>query len=143
MKKVLVMLVIVMFSCKAEPEALRYGTDGCHTCKMTLMDHKFGAELVTEKGKVYKFDDINCLAGFINSGYLNDEIIRHTLVVEYTQPGKLIPAEAAFFLKSDNIHSPMGSGVAALETQESLQKLQAELNGKQMVWEEVSMDYNK
>ena len=35
-----------------------------YTCKMTLVDKKFGAEVVTKKGKVYKFDDLNCMIKF-------------------------------------------------------------------------------
>jgi len=137
MRKVYVILLVVLFACKAEPEAIRYGTDNCHTCKMTLMDHKFGAEVVTAKGKVYKFDDLNCLAGFINSGYLNDETIRYKLVVDYSQPEKLILAENAFYLKSGNIRSPMGSGIAAFETEDARQKYNAELKGDSLSWNEV------
>ena len=57
--------ILVLFQqCTQEPEPLVYGKDVCQFCKMTLMDHKFGAELVTNKGKVYKFDDINCMLNF-------------------------------------------------------------------------------
>lgn len=132
------MLLMVFFSCKAEPEALRYGTDACHTCKMTLMDHKFGTEIVTEKGKVYKFDDFNCMIGFINSGYLSDEIISYYLVIDYAQPEKLIPAEEAFYLQSDNIRSPMGGGIAAFETEAAREKYNTELKGNALSWSEVS-----
>ena len=39
-------------SCSAGPEPIRYGQDNCHHCKMTLTDKRFGAEIVTQKGKV-------------------------------------------------------------------------------------------
>jgi len=138
MKRVIIILSVILLSCQAEPEAIRYGTDGCHTCKMTLMDHKFGAELVTSKGKVYKFDDLNCMTGFINSGYLNDETIRFTLVVDYSQPEKLIPAEEAFYLQSGNVRSPMGSGIAAFETENARERYNIELKGVALSWSEVS-----
>ncbi len=138
MKRSIIILSVILFSCKPEPEAIRYGTDSCHTCKMTLMDHKFGAELVTSKGKVYKFDDVNCMVDFSNSGYLNDESISYTLTIDYSQPGRLIPAENAFYLQSDNIRSPMGSGIAAFETDDARQKYNAELKGNMLNWSEVS-----
>ncbi|MDX1911017.1 MAG: hypothetical protein SFV22_06010, partial [Saprospiraceae bacterium] len=54
-----------MVACSTGPEPIRYGQDNCHACKMTLTDRRFGAEIVTKKGKVYKFDDLNCLMGHI------------------------------------------------------------------------------
>lgn len=141
MRKVSVILFVVLFGCNAEPEAIRYGTDACYSCKMTLMDNKFGAEIVTAKGKVYKFDDLNCMVGFINSGYLRDETIKYKLVVDYSQPGKFTPVDKAFYLKSSDIRSPMASGVAAFETKQALDKHKAELNGIQLVWDEVSTQF--
>ncbi len=71
----LLLTSIFLLSCKAEPEPLHYGKDACHACKMTLMDKKFGSELVTKKGKVYKFDDTNCMLNFMNSDALQGEEI--------------------------------------------------------------------
>lgn len=93
-------LLISLLSCKAEPEPLRYGEDACHTCKMTLMDKKFGAELVTKKGKVYKFDDVNCMLTFYNSGEIDSREFAYRLVVDFSQPTTLIEAADAFYLKS-------------------------------------------
>ena len=65
MKMISLILALALFlSCNTEPVPLRYGKDACHLCKMTLMDKKFGGELVTGKGKVYKFDDVNCMINF-------------------------------------------------------------------------------
>jgi len=80
------------------------------------MDKKFGAELVTTKGKVYKFDDINCMLSFYNSGSMHKENYEHKLMIDFSQPGKFINVEKAYFFKSDEIKSPMASGVAAFET---------------------------
>lgn len=138
MKKIsIVITALVLLSCKPEPETLRYGQDVCHTCKMTLVDKKYGAELVTAKGKVYKFDDVNCMAGFIHSGYLNDQTISLTLITDYAQPGTLIPAQEAFYLKSDNLRSPMASGIAAFGSIESLQQNKETLTGTALRWSEV------
>lgn len=134
-------MAVILFSCKPEPEAIHYGTEACHTCKMTLMDKKFGAELVTAKGKVYKFDDLNCMVGFFNSGYLSDQTIQYKLVIDYSQPEKLISAEEAFYLKSDHVRSPMASGIAAFETHDTLQKYKAELNGIELTWGELSTQF--
>lgn len=138
MKVAFAFLVTFLFlSCSSEPETLKYGSDACYACKMTLMDKKFGAELVTAKGKVYKFDDANCLISFINSGYMADETIEHKLIVDYSQPGKLIPAEKAFYLKSDQIRSPMASHVAAFETEEMMLTYKPKLQAIALTWAEL------
>ncbi|HRI80568.1 MAG TPA: nitrous oxide reductase, partial [Cyclobacteriaceae bacterium] len=68
MRVIFVVLFLFMAACSTEPEPLQYGKDTCHTCKMTLMDNKFGAEIVTDKGKIYKFDDMSCFLNYYNSG---------------------------------------------------------------------------
>lgn len=142
MKMVSVILIaILFFSCSVDPQPLQYGKDSCHTCKMTLMDKKFGGEIVTAKGKVYKFDDVNCMVNFLNSGYLEDEKIEHTLVVDYTQPGKLIRAEEAYYLKSDEIRSPMASEVAAFETEKVMLKHKSKLKGIYLDWGELKAQF--
>ena len=133
----LILLAILFLSCSNEPEPLRYGKDACYLCKMTLMDKKFGAELVTAKGKVYKFDDANCMVNFINSDYLADETIVHKLIVDYAQPEKLISAEKAFYLKSDDIRSPMASQVAAFETEEAMLKYKPKFKAILLNWREL------
>lgn len=130
-------LAILFLSCSSDPEPLRYGKDACHLCKMTLMDKKFGAELVTAKGKVYKFDDANCMVNFINSGYLANETLVHKLIIDYSQPEKLIPAEEAFYLKSDQIKSPMASQIAAFETEKMMLKYKPKLKAIYLGWGEL------
>ena len=129
--------MLSLLSCKVEPEPLQYGQDACHTCKMTLMDKKFGAELVTKKGKVYKFDDVNCMLNFYNSGDIVPEEFSHKLVVDFSQPANLIEAADAFYLKSSEIKSPMASHVAAFGKKESMEDLKKQWNGIYLVWGEL------
>lgn len=127
----------LIISCAAEPEPIVYGTDACHHCKMTLVDKKFGAELVTTKGKVYKFDDVNCMITFYQSGEVPTQNFSHKLVVDYSQPATLIDAGNAFYLKSDTIQTPMASHVAAFEKEESMKATRDQLDGIYMVWGEL------
>jgi copper chaperone NosL len=142
MKLTSVVVVAILFlSCNTDPQPLQFGKDACYTCKMTLMDKKFGAEIVTAKGKIYKFDDVNCMVNFLNSDYLEDETLEHKLVVDYTQDGKLIPAEEAFYLKSDEIRSPMASEVAAFETEKAMLKHKSKLKAIYMAWGELKTQF--
>lgn len=135
-----ILICMVVLSCSTGPEPLNYGTDVCQFCKMTLVDNKFGAELVTKKGKVYKFDDINCFLNFYNSGYENEDF-QHKLVIDYSTPGNLIDATNGFYLKSSEIRSPMNSQVAAFETKSSMDTFKKQWKGIYLGWGEVTTQY--
>jgi copper chaperone NosL len=124
-------------SCSTEAVPLNYGTDVCHFCKMTLMDRKFGAELVTSTGKIYKFDDLNCFLNYYNSGYETPEDFTQRLVVDYSNPGKLIQATDAFYLKSGEIRSPMNGQVAAFEAKASMDTFNKQWKGIYLAWGEI------
>jgi copper chaperone NosL len=133
----LILIAILFLSCSNDPQPLQYGKDACYTCKMTLMDKKFGAEIVTQKGKVYKFDDLNCMVNFYNSGYEPEENIAHLLVVDFAQPEKLIDTKHTFFVKSDKLRTPMASQVAAFEREQDYKKFKKDWNGILLGWGEV------
>lgn len=126
-----------LVSCTAEPEPLQYGEDACHTCKMTLMDKKFGAELVSNKGKVFKFDDVNCMLTYYHSNDTQPTEFSHRLVVDFSQPSKLIDAADAFYLKSPAVKSPMASQIAAFEQKDKMEQAKNELKGIYLVWGEL------
>lgn len=140
---VVLVYAVATTSCSSKPEPLVFGKDSCHTCKMTLMDHKFGSELITRKGKVYKFDDVNCLINFCNESGMQDADIAQVLVVDFSQPEKLISASEAFYLKSPAIKSPMASNIAAFESGESMEKLNSEWQGTSLRWPDVRGLYKK
>lgn len=136
-------LLFLLLACSTDPEPIAYGTDACHTCKMTLMDKKFGAELVTQKGKVYKFDDVNCMLTFYNAPENNSEKFAHRLVVDFMQPGMLISVGDAYFLKSPEIKSPMASQIAAFGSEAGMNKMKQEWDGIYLVWGEVVTQFKK
>ncbi len=137
----IVFFVLLLIACSAKPEPLVFGTDGCYSCKMTLMDKRFGAELVTHKGKVYKFDDMNCMLNFYHSGYEVIEDFKHILVIDYSNPEKLIDAQHALYLRSANIRTPMASGVAGFESEEALAPYRQEWKGIMMSWGEIQTQF--
>jgi copper chaperone NosL len=101
------------------------------------MDRRYGGELVTRKGKVYKFDDVNCMLYFFNSEEVKHSDFAHKLVVDFSRPATLVQAADAFYLKSPGIKSPMASGIAAFQKRESMQNTKKELKGIYLVWGEV------
>jgi copper chaperone NosL len=139
MKKILTFILFstILLSCRVEPEPLYFGKDACYTCKMTLMDQKFGAEIVSKKGKIYKFDDVNCMINFYSSGVEPKENIAHQLVIDFADPENLINAHEAFYIQSENIKSPMTSQVAAFSAIEQCDNHNKEWKGILLTWSKL------
>jgi copper chaperone NosL len=47
--------------CSQSPQPIKYGAEECANCKMTIMNPRFAGEIITVKGKIYKFDDVHAL----------------------------------------------------------------------------------
>ena len=63
---------IFLFSCSKDSEPINYGTDQCDHCRMTIMDKKFGAEILTKKGKAVKFDALECMINYLLENNINE-----------------------------------------------------------------------
>lgn len=134
-------LALVFTSCNTGPKAIDYGTDGCYFCQMTIVDKLHAAEMVTKKGKIYKFDATECM---INSlADIDTTIIDMYLSVNYSDPEALIDASKATFLISKEIPSPMGAYLSAFEYKEDAILKKKEKGGEIYTWEEVLLKFDK
>lgn len=99
-------------ACKQKgPEAIKLNKDECDHCKMTLTDARFAAELITPKSRVYKFDDIACLIGYIQENKTEEQT---TLwISDYQDPTQFVKLQDAYLVSSSEIHSPMGGQTIA------------------------------
>ena len=132
MKKLILLLsfiAIVFNACSKQPQPINYGADECEFCKMIVMDKRYGAELVTDKGKIFMFDSIECLVGYLDNQKLTKENYSSVWVGNYANPGNIIDAEKALYLLNDELRSPMGLNVLAVENQEQFDKLFKEYRG--------------
>lgn len=128
------LLPLLFGQCSTGPQPIRYGTDACAFCKMTLMDKRYGAEITTKKGKVYFFDDVNCLAMFEQEGTVKPADIAGRYITDFAHEGVLLDIEKAVFLHSENLKTPMASQVAAFATQSDLDNVRTQAGGKEMDW---------
>lgn len=128
--------ISVLNSCNSnEPKPIKLNSDSCDNCKMTISNGKFGAELITEKGRHYKFDDISCMIKFAKSG---TSVPAKTFYVnDYLQDNTLIPAEKAFYLKDGTINSPMRGNTAAFSTKQEAEQYQTKLSAEPSSWDEI------
>lgn len=128
------LILITTVSCNTIPEPLKTGVDNCHYCKMTISDVRFGAELVTTKGKIYKFDDTHCIISFIKKGELQSENIKTIYLVNYSGNHQLVDVNKTLLLQSADLKSPMGGNVAAFDHMDSLLVIQKRFSGSIVTW---------
>ncbi|MGB5418282.1 nitrous oxide reductase accessory protein NosL [Algibacter sp.] len=132
-------LLLLFSGCNVSPKPIDYGSDGCHFCKMTIVDKVHAAEIVTKKGKVYKFDASECMVNFLNDFDQNE--IALYLSNNYTEPEVLIDATKATFLISKNIPSPMGAFLSAFKNKADAEKFQADKGGNLYTWDTLLVKF--
>ena len=101
--------MIILASCGSEPEPINYGHDECEFCRMQITDNKYGAELVTEKGKIYKFDSIECMIEFSLVKNTLGDTNNKLLITDFDNPGNFIDARNSVYVMNDKFRSPMFS----------------------------------
>lgn len=134
MAAVTAVLVTGLFlaGCNPKPEKISFGKDNCAECKMTIMDPKFGGEIVTKKGKVYKFDDVHCIATFLKRRGVEMGDIHQTLFTDYNNSAEFIKVNTAEFVVSSQLKSPMGGNAAAFKNSGEAGKKSAEMEGSKI-----------
>ncbi|MBF8458307.1 nitrous oxide reductase accessory protein NosL [Kaistella sp. G5-32] len=112
---------LALMSCQESgPKDFLLEKDQCDNCKMTITDLPYGTELITEKGRVYKFDDISCMTMYENSEA--DKVKNSKKYVIDAPTGKFVELSKATLIKEGNIKSPMGGNTQAFENKEAAQK---------------------
>ena len=125
-------------SCTNGPQALNIGKDNCVYCKMTISDDRFGAELVTKKGKVYKFDDGHCLQSFLKAGTVENKDIGEVYFTDFGSQHALLKADNAFLLQSDYFKGPMNGNIAAFSNEDSMKKIAQQYKGVILTWKQLA-----
>jgi len=129
------LLMISLFSCSVSPVEIEYDYDQCHACKMIISDSRFGCEYVTTKGKIYKYDAIECMARDIKK--LNSEDLAHIMVTHFYTPKKLEDANNSYFLISKERSSPMGAFLSAYKNLDDIKKDFSNQDAMILSWNEL------
>lgn len=125
-------------SCSVEPKPIVFGTDDCDHCKMTISDERFGAELVTKKGRIYKFDDLHCIINFIEDGGVEHNNIASLWGVDFINQKQLVDLEKSWIVKNKELYSPMGSNAASFKTKQDAENYQKQYSGEILEWKTYS-----
>jgi len=136
----LMLMISVFSSCSTHPEPFTIGKDDCYVCKMGVADLKFGGEIITKKGKVFKFDDIGCMISYLKSGSIEEKDIASKVVMNYNKPNEFIDVNKAWFLTSPQVKSPMKSNVSGYTNKTEAEKIKELKTGEITNWTDL---YNR
>lgn len=131
------LLAILVISCEPTIQAINYGQDGCNYCRMTIVEDLYGTELLTTKGKAYKFDSIECLAAFVIKDEVAKEKIHGLYFTDFEDAGNLYPLQELIFVQAKKLKSPMGLNLSAYRTQKTADDVALLYFGETMTWEQV------
>ena len=131
-----ILILFLSISCTTkEADPIKLNSDGCDFCKMKIADGKFGAELITTKGRIYKFDDMHCMINYHKENLTTN--IQSFYIHDFNQNNVLIPAENAFYVKGGEISSPMRGNIIAVKTEEEAKKIALKYNANPISWSEI------
>ena len=126
-----------LVACSHKPQPLVIGKDNCSFCKMPYNDNRFGGELLTENGKVFKFDDVHCMLSFINEGTELKGKSYELYFVNFLADHQLVPMQKALFYTSPAFRTPMNGNVVIFDNKDSLEANIRAYPGNVEIWENL------
>lgn len=144
MKVLIIMagLLLLAASCSVSPQPIQYGHDNCVQCAMTIMDHRYGTEVVTSTGKAYKFDSVECLVEFLEEHKDGKEQFSLVLVTPFNHPQTLVDARQSYYLRSKDLPSPMGMYLTAFKEESTAMSFREEFGGRVYCWERLNENFD-
>lgn len=130
-------LALALAGCAPAVRPIPYGTEPCAHCHMVISDRRFAAELVSQKGRAWFFDDPTCLAAFYASPDVKPEDVALVVVNDFVTPDSILDARTAAYLQTPRIATPMGGGIIALRAGRETDSVRAALGGSVLTWDQL------
>lgn len=130
-------MLLIAGACNTEPDEIKFGTDQCALCRMNISEVKFGAEIVTKKGKIYKYDGAECMMNALSLGNISYEDAAGFYVVDAANPKQLTNALNASYLISEKLPSPMGANLSCYSNKADAEAMQKQYGGELKTWDEL------
>jgi len=119
------------------PPELRLGVDVCDRCTMAIAEPRYAAAALVDDGdgpRTLKFDDIGCLA--IWEASASGSTVRRRWV--HDRPTEAwTDASTATFSQTQELTTPMGSGIAAFKSISDADALVAARGGEKLSWDAI------
>lgn len=121
---IILLLMMFMSACGGsenfdEPPEILYGQDVCSNCNMIISEENFASAYWTIDGEAKRFDDMGEMLQYMQT---NPEERASTWVHD-VNTAEWLPAEEAWIVMNAGLMTPMGTGVAAVSTEEDARAL--------------------
>jgi len=128
----LILWIFLFATCSSKgPEPIKLNAEHCEFCGMTISDAKFGAELITDKGKIHKFDDVHCMIAYSKEHNITGAKF---FVSIYDKNDTLMPAETAYYIQGGDITSPMMGNSLAFSSEAAANEYLVKFKADAVSW---------
>lgn len=121
------------------PPSIRFGQAECARCGMIVSDARTAGAFVVDAGgrrQDLAFDDIGCMDDYeLGSPELR---VVSRWIGDYAT-GQWMPAEHVTLLRSDDLHTPMGSGIIGFAERAAADQKRAEVGGELVTWTQLTV----
>lgn len=131
----LLFMITGMTSCSLPgPRPVHLNEEACTHCKMTITEAPFIAQLTTDKGRQYVFDDLICMRDYIKDNA--DMKVAAGYVADFSDPAVFVNLSEATLMQSDSLRSPMGGNVAGFAVRDSALSYETRYHAREVSWAE-------
>lgn len=132
---IVLLVVLLLVSCSDKPETgpveIHYGEDVCERCKMIISEKSFAAQYLLPRRESRKFDDFGCLVEHLRENENDLKNLGSVYVVDFGS-GDWIDGKKAFYFQSGDVNTPMGYGIIAFGSKESMLSYPGFENGQEL-----------
>lgn len=125
-----------------EPPAIHYGEDVCTECGMIISDPRFASSYLYEINAGHyeslMFDDVGDM--MVHAAQHPEHQVRAWYVHDFNSE-EWIDATQAHYVIAEEIHTPMGHGIAAFAIKSAAESLAAQTQGKVFDWAALLQHY--
>ncbi len=102
---------------------------------MPISDVRYAAELIDKAGAPRKFDEIGCLVNYVNLKHPKRDF-RASFVMDYDKK-QWLKSEDAFFVRSEQIRTPMSGGIVAFGEKGRADTVASQFQGQVLKFDEL------
>lgn len=103
---------------------------------MIINEAPYACAIETQQGEIRKYDDFNCM--FLDSRRVKP---KRYWVHDHNAPDKWLDGAKAYYVRADDLQTPMGSRTLAVATREEAEHKAQRLKGKVFTFEQVRQEF--